>query len=122
MEQQEESDLAASIPLPQTPIKGRAPLGEIAGNNNEVTKSSEEQGAPPKKGARKGKKGNTAKKATKPTKEKAEEVRVEVLEDENKSIHSSAAGEACQDLLKDGAQSMFCGTLLFNRAFSNLRL
>ena len=114
MEQQDESDVASSTPLPQTPIKGRVPLGEIAGNKGtegEETNTSEEQVAPAKKGNGKGKKGNTAKKTNEQMREKAEEVRVEVLEDENQSIHSSAAKEACRDLLQDGSQGMFHGIL-----------
>lgn len=108
MEQQDESDVASSTPLPQTPIKGRVPLGEIAGNKGtegEETNTSEEQVAPAKKGNGKGKKGNTAKKINEQMREEAEEVRVEVLEDEDQSIHSSAAKEACRDLLQDGSQN-----------------
>lgn len=122
MEQHEESDLVASTPLPQTPIEGRAPLGEVAGNKgaeSEATNISEEQAGPAKKGTGKGKKGNISKKANKQTKEKIEEVRVEILEDENQSIHSSAAEEACQDLLKDGSQGMLCRTLAFKCAVTH---
>lgn len=107
IEQQNESDIAASTPLPQTPIKGRAPLGEIAANKgaeNEATNNSEEKVAPAKKGTGVGKKGNPVKKADKQMREKVEESRDEVLEDEKQSIQDSAAEEACQNLLKNGSQ------------------
>lgn len=122
VEQQNESDIAASTPLPQTPIKGRPPLGEIAGNKsaeNEATNTSEEKLAPVKKGTGAGKKEKTVKKASKQMREKVEELRVEVLEDEKKSMHSSAAEEACQDLLKDGSQGMLHDTLAFNCAVAD---
>lgn len=109
IEQQEGSDIAATIPLPQTPTKDRAPLGEITGNKGlqiEAVNTLEEQVAPVKKGTGKGKKGNAAKKPNKKTEERAEEVHTEVLEDESYSIHSSAAEEARQDLLKDGSQGL----------------
>ena len=122
VEQQNESDIAASSPLPQTPIKGRAPLGEIAGNRgaeNEATNTSNDKVAPAKKGIGAGKKGNAAKKASKQMRKNDEELRVEVLEDEKQSMHSSAAEEACQDLLKDGSQGMFHETLAFNCAVAD---
>ena len=122
MEQQEESDVAFTIPLPQTPINDRVPLGEITGNKgaqSEAANTPEEQAAPVKKGTGKGKKGNAAKNANKKTKEKAEEVHVEVLKDESNSINSSAAEEACQDLLKDGSQGVLPRTLAFNRTVTN---
>ena len=106
-EQQDGSDIAATIPLPQTPLKDRVPLGETTGNKGayiDAANTSEEQAAPAKKRIGKGKKGNAAKKATKTTKEEAKEMCVEVLEDESQSIQSTAADEASQDLLKDGSQ------------------
>ena len=119
IEQHAESDIAASTPLPQTPLKGRVPLGEIAGNaNNEAAKFFEEQVPPAKKGSGKGRKGNTAKKAKKQPIGKAEEVHIEVLEDERQSTYSPAA-EACHDLLKDGSQGMSNRTLAFDYTFTN---
>lgn len=123
IEQQEGSDIAATIPLPQTPTKDRAPLGEITGNKgvqSEVANTSEEQAAPVKKGTGKGKKGNAAKKANKKTEERAEEVHAGVLEDESRSIHSSAAEEARQDLLKDGSHGLLPRTLGFTCTVTNL--
>lgn len=120
MEQHDESSVAVLIPLPQTPIKGRTPLGEIADNKgaeSEAITHSEERAAPAKKEVGKGKKGITAKKANTQRREKAEEVCVEILEDENKSTCSSAV-EACQDLLKDGSQGMLHHTLAVNFAVS----
>ena len=122
MEQLDESDIAASTPLPHTPSKGRVPLGEVAGNKGaecEATNTFEQRAVPAKKGTGKGRKGNTAKKADKQTREKAEEVRVDVLEDENQSVHSSAAEEASQDLLKDGSQGKLHETLAFHCAVTN---
>lgn len=123
IEQQEGSDIAATIPLPQTPTKDRAPLGEITGNKgvqSEPANTSEEQAASVvKKGTGKGKKGNAAKKANKKTEERAEEVHAEVLEDESHSAHSSAAEEARQDLLKDGSQGLLPRTLGFTCTVTN---
>ena len=122
VEQQDGSDIAATIPLPQTPIKDRVPLGETTGNkgaHREATNISENQAVPVKKGTGKGKKGNATKKANKKTKGEVEEVRVEVLEDESQSIHSSAAEEACQDLLKDGSQGVFHRAQAFDRTVAD---
>ena len=110
VEQRDGSEIAATVPLPQTPVKDRVPLGETTGNrgaHSEAANTSEEQAALAKKGTGKGKKGNAVKKANKKTKEKAEEVCAGVLEDESQSLHSSAAEEARHDLLKDGSQGMF---------------
>lgn len=98
---QEESDLAASTPLPSTPIKPRAPLGEIS--NNKVTEpgpvnATEEKVEPSKKG--KGKKAHGTKKMTKQKKDNKEQPDGEVLEDGNESTTSSALEEACRDLLR----------------------
>ncbi|KAM0806067.1 hypothetical protein BDR22DRAFT_816299 [Usnea florida] len=106
MEQHDESSVAVLVPLPQTPTKGRIPLGEIANNKgaeSQAPTNSEERAAPAKKGTGKGKKRTMAKQAKTEMTEKAEEVCVEILEDENQSTCSSAV-EACQDLLKDGSQ------------------
>ena len=122
IEHQDGSDIAATIPLPQTPIKDRVPLGETTGNKgarSEPASTSEEQAAPAKKGTGKGKKGNTAKKANKKTREKAEDADAGVLEDESQSMHSSAAEEARQDLLKDGSQGMLHITLAFDCTVTN---
>ena len=118
MEQHDESGAAALIPLPQTPTKGRIPLGEIANNKgaeSQAVTNPEERIAPAKKEVEKGKKRTTAKKATTEKREKVEEVCVEILEDENQSTCSSAV-EACQDLLKDGSQGMLHHTLAVNFA------
>ena len=107
VEQQDASDIAATIPLPQTPLKDRVPLGETTGNKGAhigASNTSEEQVAPAKKGNGKGKNGNAAKKASRKTKKEAKEMCAGVLEDESQSIYSSAANEASQNLLKDGPQ------------------
>lgn len=122
IEQQYQSDLSASTPLPQTPIKGRDPLGETAGNRNSKAKAaniSEIVVAVAMKGAGKGKKGSTAEKAEKQTRKKAEEFGTEVLEDETQSTYSGAAEVACQDLMKDGFQGILYGTIAFIRAVTN---
>ena len=108
MEQHDESSVAVLIPLPQTPTKGRTPLGEIANNKgaeSQANTNSEERAAPAKKEFGKGKKRTTTKQADTERREKAEEVCVEILEDKNQSTCSSAV-DACQDLLKVGSQGM----------------
>lgn len=107
IEQQDGSDIAVTIPLPQSPLKDRVPLGETTGNKGthiDAANTFEEQAAPARKGIGKGKKGNAAKKASKKTKEQAKESCAGVLEDESQSIQSTAANEASQDLLKDGPE------------------
>ncbi|KAF2809631.1 uncharacterized protein BDZ99DRAFT_463416 [Mytilinidion resinicola] len=93
---------AAAVPLPFTPFKERAPLGEIAGNTAviEVEKGEEmAQGKKAKaaKGGRKGKKGKKAE----------EEIEVEqqqavVLEDERQAAGSPASDGAVEELAKEG--------------------
>lgn len=123
MEQSSESDLAASTPLPQTPIKARVPLGEVAGNNgteNEATDTSGNHMAPAKKATGKAKNRQAAQKANKQMTQKVGEAHVEILEDEIQSPHSSAAEEASKDLLKDGSQGMLHRALPCSRAVSKL--
>ena len=121
-ELQVDADIAASTPLPQTPTKNRIPLGEVAGNRGTYIQAPlpGEQAAQAKKGTRKGKKGNNAKTFNKQNREEAEDVHVEVLEDESQSIDSSAAKEACQDLLNNDLQGMVPGTLAFDCTVTNL--
>ncbi len=101
-ELQEESEIAASTPLPPTPVKKRVPLGEISDNiATEVQGAELEQKlVPAKKGSVRGKK---AKKTNKQKKVKAMDAEPEILEDDNESSTSSAVEEACQDLLKDSS-------------------
>ena len=106
LQSQEAHDDPASIPLLLTPIKGRVPLGETAGNiNAEPTTvyASENEMAAVKKGPGKSKKGN-ARKTNKAKKDKTTASHVEILEDENQSQTSSAAEEASKDL-SNGALS-----------------
>ena len=122
MEQQDESDIAASTCLPQTPTKGRVPLGEVVGNKDtksEATNTSGNRVALTKKGTGKAKNSQAAQKANEQITQKAGEMHVEVLEDENQSAHSSAAEEASKDLLKDGSQGMLHGTLPYPCAVTN---
>ena len=121
VEQHDESDGTSLILLPQTPVKDRVPLGETAGNKGIESKpvnTSEEEVRAVKKGIGKIK-GNAAKNANKQPKENAVESHIEVLEDENQSTHSSAAKEACQDLLKDGSQGMLHRTSAFSCTVTN---
>ena len=114
LEQLDGSDIAATIPLPQTPLKDRMPLGETTGNKGahiDAANTSEEQAAPVKKEIGKGKKGNAAKKVNKKTKEEAKDMCAGVLEDESQSIHRTAADEASQDLLEDRSQGVLQRTL-----------
>ena len=105
----ESAELAASVPLPLTPSKERAPLGEIAGNavgdtcmdhaTNEVFKVQ-------KKGSTRSKNGRNTKKAA-PVNKSTGNGPVEVLEDDNLSATSSAVEEACEDLLKNHDSGTF---------------
>jgi len=105
-QEQEETDEASSVPLPVTPKpNGRTPLGETSGNTAtapEIVNNPEETMAAAKKGPGEGKNGNATKKDTKQKKNKVEDPTVEVIEDDNQSQASSAAEEACKDLLKGG--------------------
>ena len=124
LEQQDGSDIAATIPLPQTPLKDRVPLGETTGNkgaHTDAANTSEEQAAPAKQGIGKGKKGNAAKKANKKMKEEAKEICAGVLEDESQSIQSIAADEASQDLLKDGSQGVSNTSFMTTRSLICVR-
>lgn len=110
-EEQEEMDIAACVPLPLTPnLKVRAPLGETSGNSAaapKIVNTSEETMAAAKKGPGKGKKGNATKKATKQKKNKARGATMEVIEDDNQSQTSSAAEEACKDLLNGDSGALY---------------
>ena len=100
-ELQEDPDMAASIPLPLTPIKGRAPLGETAGNalalHNGINTLEDNSGL--KRGPGKGRKAKTTKKATCKKMVEAENLDTEVVQDDQHSSDSSAAEEACKELL-----------------------
>lgn len=102
----EESNTAASIPLPPTLLKERAPLGEITGdpvvNANMI--DTEDNAEVIKKGPAKAKKGKGARKGKKQGKDKREEPDIEILDDRHESPTSSAAEEASQDLLKDNIE------------------
>ena len=104
-ELQEESEIAASTPLPPTPVKKRVPLGEISENvaTEAQVAELEQKLVPAKKGSMRGTKGNVAKKTNKQRKLKAMNAEPEVLEDDNASSTSSAVEEACQDLLKENS-------------------
>ena len=107
---QEPQDDPAIVPLPLTPIKGRVPLGESTGNRGgelEKVNPSDSRMTVAKKGSGRGKKGNAVNKASKQHKAKMEESEVQVLEDDNKSQTSSAAEEACKDLLKDTPGTLY---------------
>lgn len=104
----EETNLAASTPLPLTPFVHtlRPPLGEITGNSEDVkamVSNLEElvkaqKKAPPKEG-RRGNVQNNEKKV--PVARRQESI--EVIEDDNQSATSSAVDEACQDLMRESS-------------------
>ncbi|MCJ1283859.1 hypothetical protein MMC26_003190 [Xylographa opegraphella] len=97
----DEAHLAAATPLPSTPTVSRTPLGEVAGNLNGDAVSGAEQGdavKPGKKAAGKGRKAKGTRKGRKKN-EVDSENEVEILEDPYQSSASSAAGEACEELL-----------------------
>lgn len=90
-----EAEAAAGVPLPLTPRKERAPLGEIAGNAADAVLPDAHTSMKPKKtSGGKGKKAAETKKTEIVNKE-------EVLEDDNRSTTSSAVEDACEELRKD---------------------
>lgn len=104
----EEANLAASTPLPLTPLAQRAPLGEITGNTVEAAPAPNiynHQSNPEKNAPSKGKRGR-AKKSKKPEQKGICEEGIDVLEDDNRSATSSAVNEACQELLKEKTGGM----------------
>ena len=108
---EENVTLASETPLPPTPIKGRAPLGEVSGNLQEETitvEFPEDIVKLAKTGAAKGKGVRNAKQAKKQRPEGCLRTGEdqEVLEDENQSETSSAVEEACDDLMhqSDGGE------------------
>lgn len=122
---EDEANLAAAIPLPSTPHKERAPLGEITNNvQDEVINVHEVDmdAKPAKKAGNKGRKAKTSKKGKKDSQFKDEE-NPEVLEDENQNDASSAVEEACVELMKEGngSETLLCLDL-FKHAQTNLRI
>lgn len=106
-ETQEESNVAASVPLPLTPATNRVVLGETTGNivsGKQLAIDNEDAGATKK--ATKKSTRDAAKKATKFKKAKGEEQKVEVLEDDDQSTSSAAAEEASNDLLNEGSSRL----------------
>ena len=101
---EDEANLAAAIPLPSTPHKERAPLGEITNNVQEEVINVDRvdtDAKSTKKAGTKGRKAKTSKKGKKGSQSKSEE-NPEVLEDENQSDASSAVEEARVELMKEG--------------------
>ena len=100
---EDEANMAAATPLPLTPTVTRPPLGELAVNVNAdafIAGELEIVLKPVKKSTAKAKKSKGAKKGRKKdTAGKANEL--EVLEDDCQSSTSSAAEEACEELLKE---------------------
>ena len=100
----EETDLAASTPLPLTPLTHRAPLGEITGNSEEVQAmiiDIEPIVKVPKKASSEGRPRKIPKKEKTSALMVKSEESVEVIEDDNQSATSSAVDEACQELMKE---------------------
>ena len=102
---------AASVPLPSTPRRERAPLCEIIANQNDNTPQRYElevdiYAKPPKKTGAKGKKAKGTKKGKKKHIENSENN--DVLEDDNQSDVSSAVGEACKELMKENNGGQYC--------------
>ena len=105
----ENVDLTASAPLPSTPFKQRAPLGEIASNVGEDSRMSKSLGQMTKarkKGPVKVKKGSAAKKAKAGLLESNENYE-DIIEDDNHSATSSAVEEACDKLKRHGSSGTF---------------
>lgn len=104
----EESNLAASIPLPRTPQAQRTPLGEIAGNVVEAVAAPDvysQRSKPEKKTGPKGKRGRVKKVKTL-EQEPTTEAIIDVIEDDAQSATSSAVNEACKELQKERAGGM----------------
>lgn len=100
----EDTKLAASTPLPLTPLPLRAPLGEITGNSEEVkamVNNLEELVKAQKKAPPKGRRGKIQSNEKKLALHARREERVEVIEDDNQSATSSAVDEACQELMRE---------------------
>lgn len=106
----EDSEIAAAVPLPATPLViRRTPLGEISGNQEELPAAVEDPEGILKanKGPRKGKKGKTSKRSKKNDQKTDSKKSGDVLPDDNGSETSSAVEDACEDLLKEQAQGSF---------------
>lgn len=105
----EHPDLAASVPSPSTARKERAPLGEIAGN---VVEDSRTDGVSngtikaKKKGPAKLKKGKASRKV-KLENTGNNEAREEVLKDNDETAESSAVEEACDILIIHSEQGRY---------------
>ncbi len=97
----DEVDLAISTPLPPTP-KTRVPLGEIAGNKEEMKNPSMELSRVGKMQLTKGKR-RIARKGKKQENRKIESQTAEVIEDDNQSATSSAVDEACESLMQESS-------------------
>lgn len=95
----EETSLAASTPLPPTPL--RAPLGEITGNSEDVKAmvSNLEELVKAHKKAPKGRGKVQNERRVRPVAVRGDSI--EVIEDDNQSATSSAVDEACQDLMRE---------------------
>lgn len=99
----EETNLAASTPLPQTPL--RAPLGEITGNSEDVKAmvNNLEELVKGHKKAPKGR-GKVQNNERKVVSDARREHTIDVIEDDNQSATSSAVDEACQDLMRESSR------------------
>lgn len=98
----EDTNLAASTPLPLTPLALRTPLGEISGNSEEVkamVNNLEQLVKAQKKAPPKGRRGKVQNNDKKLALNARHEESIEVIEDDNQSATSSAVDEACQDLM-----------------------
>ena len=124
----EETNLAASTPLPSTPVPLRAPLGEITGNSEEVksmVSNLEELVKAQKKAPPKGKRGkvpHSERKLVSNARREEEIIEVEIVEDDNQSATSSAVEEACQDLMREssGGNSITRSVLSFRPLTMNV--
>ncbi|KAF2491067.1 hypothetical protein BU16DRAFT_142711 [Lophium mytilinum] len=91
---------SAAVPLPFTPFKERAPLGEIAGNTAVAEAETGEEMAQKKvkaaKGGRKGKKGKKMEEEV-----ETEQQQAVVLEDERQAAGSPASDGAAEELAKE---------------------
>ncbi|OCL12935.1 hypothetical protein AOQ84DRAFT_385752 [Glonium stellatum] len=95
---------ASRVPLPQTPVKERAPLGEVAANQPPVAvvpKDNMAVGKKPKSKGGKKPKGKKSKKTEEEIGEGCHEGEPEVLEDGRRAAGSPASDAAVEDLVKE---------------------
>lgn len=112
---------AVGSPLPLTPLKERAPLGEVAANQPSVAIAPKDNMAVGKKPKAKGGKtprGKKSKRAEEENGESCHESGPEVLEDERQAAGSPASDAAVEDLMKENDNNIVQVPMLDERSVS----